>query len=148
MDQVKLMGNIMNKAWGIDQIFCNLTPLRLEKCAYVVPIFSLILASGLDAWDLSNPNMFTWWLGGSRIVYLNLSIVQATADFFVWGCFKLTTHDRKGEKKDTHTRYGWYHWVAQNGIVVVLKWPKHLTILVALSIYFVIITIGHFEGTV
>lgn len=49
MDQVKLMGNIMNKAWGIDQIFCNLTPLRLEKCAYVVPIFSLILASGLDA---------------------------------------------------------------------------------------------------
>jgi hypothetical protein len=43
------MGNIMNKAWGIDQFFCNLTPLRLEKCAYFVPIFSLILASGLDA---------------------------------------------------------------------------------------------------
>jgi hypothetical protein len=49
VDQVKLMGNIMNKAWGIDQFFCNLTPLRLEKCAYFVPIFSLILASGLDA---------------------------------------------------------------------------------------------------
>ena len=73
MDQVKLMGNIMNKAWGIDQIFCNLTPLRLEKCAYVVPIFSLILASGLDAWDLSNPNMF---IGDLVDPELRISICQ------------------------------------------------------------------------
>ena len=73
MDQVKLMGNIMNKDWGIDQFFCNLTPLRLEKCAYFVPIFSLILASGLDAWDLSNPNMF---IGDLVDPELRISICQ------------------------------------------------------------------------
>ena len=82
MDQVKLMGNIMNKAWGTDQIFCNLTPLRLrlEKCAvlFKCPDFLTDFSQWIGCLRLeSNPNMFTngykWWLGGSRIVYLNLS---------------------------------------------------------------------------